>query len=63
MKTELRGVSKRYRKVRALDRVSLEIEPGEIVAVQGANGAGKKTLLRWLAGLVAPDSGEVCFDG
>src|SRR5438128_2574787 len=63
MKTELRGVSKRYRKVRALDRVSLEIEPGEIVAVLGANGAGKTTLLRCLAGIVAPDRGEVCFDG
>ncbi len=63
MKIELRGVLKTYRSLRALDYVSLEIEPGQIVGVLGANGAGKTTLLRCLAGIAAPDKGEVLFDG
>ena len=63
MKIELRGLHKAYRSVRALDRVSLEIEPGQIVGVLGANGAGKTTLLRCLAGIAAPDSGTIEYDG
>ncbi|MCE0498377.1 MAG: ABC transporter ATP-binding protein [Methylacidiphilales bacterium] len=63
MKIEVRGVLKTYRSLRALDFVSLEIEPGQIVGVLGANGAGKTTLLRCLAGIAAPDKGEVLFDG
>ena len=63
MKIELRGVLKTYRSQHALDYVSLEIMPGQIVGVLGANGAGKTTLLRCLAGIAAPDKGEVLFDG
>jgi len=63
MKIELRGVLKTYRAQHALDYVSLEIDPGQIVGVLGANGAGKTTLLRCLAGIAAPDKGEVLFDG
>src|SRR5688572_5640717 len=62
MKIELRAVSKSYGKVRALDRASMEIGPGQIVAILGANGAGKTTLLRCLAGIAAPDSGAIQFD-
>ena len=62
MKIELRGVLKSYRSVRALDHVSLEIEPGQIISLLGPNGAGKTTLLRCLAGLAAPDEGAVYFD-
>jgi ABC-2 type transport system ATP-binding protein len=63
MKIELRAVSKSYGKARALDHASLEIGPGQIVAILGANGAGKTTLLRCLAGIAAPDSGSiVCND-
>ncbi len=62
MKIETRGVLKSYRSVRALDRVSLEIAPGQIVSLLGANGAGKTTLLRCLAGIAAPDAGELYFD-
>jgi ABC-type multidrug transport system ATPase subunit len=62
MKIETRGVLKSYKSVRALDRVSLEIAPGQIVSLLGPNGAGKTTLLRCLAGIAAPDAGEVYFD-
>ena len=49
--------------VRALQGVSLRVHPGEVVALIGANGAGKTTLLKAIAGLVAPQTGEVTFDG
>ena len=62
MKIELQAVSKSYGRMRALDRASLEIGPGQIVAILGANGAGKTTLLRCLAGIAAPDSGAVRFN-
>jgi ABC-type multidrug transport system ATPase subunit len=62
MKIELRAVSKSYGKARALDRASLEIGPGQIVAILGANGAGKTTLLRCLAGIAAPDAGTLVYN-
>jgi len=49
--------------VRALQGVSLRVQPGEVVALVGANGAGKTTLLKTIAGLVAPQTGEVSFEG
>jgi len=48
---------------RALDRVSLDIEAGEFVALVGPSGAGKSSLLRCLNGLLVPTSGEVIVDG
>jgi len=62
MKIELRAVSKSYGRSRALDRASLEIGGGQIAAILGANGAGKTTLLRCLAGVAAPDSGEIVYN-
>lgn len=62
MRIELRGVLKSYRSVRALDHVSLQFEPGQVVSVLGPNGAGKTTLLRCIAGIAAPDRGSVYFD-
>ena len=53
----LRGVSKRYRSTEALRSVDLEIRAGEVVALLGANGAGKTTAINVLLGLRRPDSG------
>ncbi|HUQ44560.1 MAG TPA: ABC transporter ATP-binding protein [Candidatus Limnocylindria bacterium] len=47
----------------ALERVDLDVEPGEVVALIGPNGSGKSTLLRVMAGLLRPDRGEVSIDG
>jgi ABC-type multidrug transport system ATPase subunit len=63
MKIELQGIVKRFKSRRALDEVSLTIEPGQVVALLGLNGAGKTTLLRCLAGTVAPDQGRILYDG
>ncbi len=63
MNVELSGVEKIYGRTRALDRVTLSLPPGQIVAILGSNGAGKTTLLRCLAGLIRPDRGEVTYDG
>ena len=57
------GVSRRYGALVALDGVSLEARPGELVGLLGANGAGKSTLLRTLAGLQPPDAGTVEIAG
>jgi ABC-2 type transport system ATP-binding protein len=54
----LRGVTKRFRAVLALDRVELELHAGEVVALLGANGAGKTTALSILLGLRPPDDGS-----
>jgi len=64
---ELQDLCKIYRRgtreVRALDGVSLHVDPGEFVVVEGPSGSGKTTLLFAVAGLIRPSSGSVSVDG
>ena len=60
---ELRDVHSYYGNIHALKGVSMTVEPGEIVTLIGANGAGKSTTLKTISGLLRPRQGEVHFDG
>jgi ribose transport system ATP-binding protein len=60
---EMRGISKRFPGVVALDNVSVAIGRGEVVAICGENGAGKSTLMKILGGVHQPDAGEILIDG
>ena len=59
----LDGLTKRYRDVVAVDRLTLDVGSGELIAVVGPTGCGKTTLLRLIAGLTEPSAGSVLFDG
>ena len=57
----IRSVSRRFRGLRAVEKVSFDVPPGHIVALIGPNGAGKTTLFNLVSGALAPDSGEIVF--
>ncbi len=60
---EVKDLTVYYGKALALDRISLHVEQGEIVAMVGANGAGKTTAIRAISGSKQPASGEIWFEG
>ena len=60
---EMRGISKRFPGVVALDGVDFELLPGEVHVLLGENGAGKSTLVKILSGAYRPDGGEVFLEG
>src|SRR5699024_3946777 len=59
----LRGVTRRYGAVRALDALDLEIRAGEMLALLGPNGAGKSTAMEMMVGLATPDTCTVSTPG
>src|SRR5947207_4632288 len=59
----VRGLTKAFPGVRALDGVDFTLRRGEIHALMGANGAGKSTLIKVLTGVYRRDAGEILFDG
>lgn len=60
---EMRGITKRFGGVTALDDVSLQIMPGEIHCLAGENGSGKSTIIKVMSGVYQPDAGSVVIDG
>ena len=63
MYVELKNINKSYGDYKASDNVSFGIEKGKLVGLLGPSGSGKTTILRMLAGLETPDSGEIIIDG
>ena len=59
----VRNVSKRFGGVQALDKVSMEVHPGEVVALAGDNGAGKSTIIKAISGVFGYDEGDILLDG
>jgi ABC-type sugar transport system ATPase subunit len=59
----MRGVTKRFPGVLALNKVDLDLRPGEVHALVGENGSGKSTLCKCLYGMVQPDEGDIHIDG
>ena len=60
---EVRGIAKRFGTVVAIERVDLDVQRGEFVAVMGPSGCGKTTLLRIIAGLERADRGKLLLQG
>jgi ABC-2 type transport system ATP-binding protein len=63
VRVDVRGLSKSFGQVRAVQDLSFTVEPGSVTGFLGPNGAGKTTTLRMLLGLLTPDSGEATFNG
>ncbi len=60
---QVKGVSKFFGGLTALNNVNFEVGPGEVVALLGDNGAGKSTLIKCISGVHKPEEGEILFDG
>src|SRR3984885_10066441 len=60
---EMRGITKRFPGVLALDRIDLKVRPASVHVLVGENGAGKSTLMNILSGAYAVDGGEIFFKG
>ncbi|MEW9899125.1 sulfate/molybdate ABC transporter ATP-binding protein [Chitinivorax sp. PXF-14] len=63
MSIEIKGINKQFGAFTALNDIKLDIETGELLALLGPSGCGKTTLLRIIAGLETPDSGQILFHG
>lgn len=63
MMLKIENLAVHYGMIQAVHDVSLEVKPGEIVTLIGANGAGKTTILRTISGLIRPTTGQLLFEG
>ena len=63
MYVELNNINKTFGDYKASDNVSFGIEKGKLIGLLGPSGSGKTTILRMIAGLEAPDSGEIYING
>lgn len=63
MYVELKDINKTFGSYKASDHVSFGIEKGKLIGLLGPSGSGKTTILRMIAGLETPDSGEIIIDG
>jgi sulfate transport system ATP-binding protein len=63
MYVELKGINKKFGDFKASDNINFEIEKGKLVGLLGPSGSGKTTILRMIAGLENPDSGDIIIDG
>jgi ABC-type uncharacterized transport system ATPase subunit len=63
LKLEVNGISKSYGNVKANQKISFQLNQGEVLAVLGENGAGKTTLMRIIYGLEVADEGSISIDG
>jgi len=60
---EVRGLATSYGNINALKGIDLDVAPGSVVCILGANGAGKTTFMKTVTGLLTPASGRISFDG
>lgn len=60
---EMHNITKEFPGVKALDSVTLKVEPGKVHALMGENGAGKSTLMKCLFGIYKPDTGKIIYQG
>lgn len=60
---ELKGITKKFPGVKALDNVHFKLRPGEIHALMGENGAGKSTFIKMITGVYTPDAGDIIVNG
>ena len=63
MYVELKNINKTFGNYKASDNVSFGIEKGKLIGLLGPSGSGKTTILRMIAGLETPDSGDIIIDG
>ena len=59
----VKGVSRSYGQVRAVEDISFDVHEGEVLCLVGDNGAGKSTVVKMIAGLVTPNGGDIEFRG
>ena len=59
----IENISKRFKKLQALNNISAEMNKGQVISLIGPNGSGKTTLIKSILGLVKPDSGAIFFNG